>query len=107
MKIKFSMDGIKNLDLLYTWNKHMEESLGFEVQEEHYHGTEYCKAVIRDVIKDLRDIKEDNYIGQIERIAKVEICASIVYIYDEDNDESCINYLILLIKFYNSTNTCI
>lgn len=67
MKIKFSMDGINNLDLLYTWTK--LEVMGIECQEEHYHGTDYCKAVIDNVVKGMPDITEDSYLEQRERIA--------------------------------------
>ncbi|ADU23888.1 hypothetical protein [Ruminococcus albus] len=69
MKIKFSVDGIKNMDLLYTWHKEMDETLGFDVSTENYHGTEYCQTVIKDIVEELQDIVEDTYIGQLERIA--------------------------------------
>jgi len=75
MKIKFSMDEIKSLDLIYTWSHTEQSDLGFleedygEVQEEQYHGTDYCKRVISDVVSDLREITEYDYIGQSGRIA--------------------------------------
>lgn len=67
MVIKFSADGINNLDLIYTWTK--TEELVFEGQKEHYHGTEYCKSVIADVVNIMPDIREYSYQGQCERIA--------------------------------------
>lgn len=75
MKIKFSMDGIKNMDLLYTWS-HLEqfdsavlEEDYYGAQKECYYGTDYCKTVINDVVSDLREITEYDYIGQSGRIA--------------------------------------
>ena len=48
MTIKFSMDRIKNMDQLYTWTPTYSEELGCPGEEEHYHGTAYCKQVIAD-----------------------------------------------------------
>ena len=50
MTIKFSMDRIKNMDQLYTWTPTYSEELGCPGEEEHYHGTDYCKQVIADVL---------------------------------------------------------
>mgnify|MGYP000762790844 CR=1 FL=1 len=49
LTIKFSMDRIKNMDQLYTWTPTYSEELGCPGEEEHYHGTDYCKQVIADV----------------------------------------------------------
>ena len=46
MKIVFSMDGIKNMGQLYTWTTKSSEIFGCEGKAEHYHGVEYCTAVI-------------------------------------------------------------
>ena len=54
MTIKFSMDRIKNMDQLYTWISTYSEELGCPGEEEHYHGTDYCKQVIARVL-DNRD----------------------------------------------------
>lgn len=67
MIIKFSLDGIKNMDILYTWTK--TELIGCEGEEEHYHGTDYCKSVVKDVRKTLPFFSEVDYSGQRERIA--------------------------------------
>lgn len=48
MTIKFSMDRIKNMDQLYTWTPTYSEELGCPGEEEHYHGTDYCKQVKGD-----------------------------------------------------------
>ncbi len=63
MKITFSMDGIKNMDQLYTWTI---EQL-FEIipgKAEHYHGKEYCERIIES----LSSWKEKKYLGMVERI---------------------------------------
>ena len=49
MYILFSMDRIKNMDLLYTWTVEHSEELG-DGRVEHYHGDDYCKTVITDVL---------------------------------------------------------
>ncbi len=69
------MDEIKSLDLLYTSSRTEKSDFGFleedygEVQVGQYHGTDYCKTVINDVVSDLREIVEYDYIGQSGRIA--------------------------------------
>ncbi len=65
MKIVFSMDGIKNMDLLYTWTTEVSEDFGCEAKVEHYHGTDYCKTVIAQ----LTGWKETKYTGMRDRIA--------------------------------------
>lgn len=52
MRICFSMDGIKNMNHLYTWTVKHSEEFG-EFREENYHGDVYCKTVVADVLKDL------------------------------------------------------
>ena len=78
MKIKFEMDGIKNMDLLYTWIPATETPFGEPVDpdesfvtEELYHGKEYCQSVINNVLTALptADWEESKYLGQLERIA--------------------------------------
>ena len=65
MKVTFSMDGIKNMDQLYTWTKERSEEFGCDCTTEHYHGAEYCKAVVDS----LTGWVEKQYIGSRERIA--------------------------------------
>lgn len=78
MKIKFEMDVVKNLDLLYTWIPSTETPFGEIVDaeessgtEEHYHGKEYCESVVNDSFSALAvaDWEEKKYLGQMERIA--------------------------------------
>lgn len=70
MRISFSMDGIRSMDQLYTYT--LENHPGFEeVRSEHYHGDDYCKNVIADVLKCLAssDWIDPKYLGSRERIA--------------------------------------
>lgn len=75
MRISFSMDGIRNMNELYTYP--LENRLGPEdVHSEHYHGEDYhgedyCKNVIVDVLKCLAasDWVEPKYLGSLGRIA--------------------------------------
>ncbi len=60
MKIVFSMDGIKNMDQLYTWTTEYSEILGCDGEHEHYHGTDYCKRIISS----LAGWKSSSYLGQ-------------------------------------------
>ena len=64
MKIVFSMDGIKNMDQLYTWTVEYVKELGIEMNTEHYHGGDYCKGIIAS----LDGWKEKDYKGSIYRI---------------------------------------
>ncbi len=48
MIIKFSVDGIYNMDVLYTWTKD-EVFEGIEGDKENYHGAEYCKTILEDI----------------------------------------------------------
>lgn len=70
MRILFSMDGIKNMDQLYTWTLEHHEELG-DVRLEYYHGDDYCKNVVTDVFKALApsDWAYQKYLGSRERIA--------------------------------------
>lgn len=70
MHIAFSMDGIKNMDLLYTWTTTTTPELGAG-RVEHYHGANYCQRVIDDTLKSINksDWKEYHYCGSHERIA--------------------------------------
>mgnify|MGYP000005549789 FL=1 len=70
MRICFSMDGIKNMNHLYTWTVKHSEEFG-EFREENYHGDVYCKTVVADVLKDLTasECANQKYLGSRERIA--------------------------------------
>jgi len=65
MRVVFSMDGIKNMDLLYTWTEEYSEAIGLTRTVEHYHGYDYCKSIIDT----LTDWQEKKYIGCRERVA--------------------------------------
>ena len=70
MHISFSMDGIKNMDQLYTYTT--ESYLGFDdARIEHYHGDDYCQKVMADILKYLvpTDYTEQKYNGAHDRIA--------------------------------------
>lgn len=70
MRILFSMDGIKNIDQLYTWPLEHNKEFG-DVRVEHYHGDDYCKNVIKNVLKVFSPSEwiEQKYLGSLERIA--------------------------------------
>lgn len=70
MRILFSMDGIRNMDQLYTWTFEVQEEFG-NVRVEHYNADNYCKAVVADVLKTLTpsEWSEQKYLGSLERIA--------------------------------------
>jgi hypothetical protein len=70
MRILFSMDGIKNMDQLYTWTAEHSEDLG-DVRVEHYHGDDYCKNIVTNVFKALApsDWANQIYLGSRGRIA--------------------------------------
>ncbi len=70
MRISFSMDGIKNMDWLYTYTLENHPEFG-DVRSEHYHGDDYCKNVIADMLKRLAasDWVEPKYLGSRKRIA--------------------------------------
>lgn len=62
------MDRIKNMDLLYTWTPTYSEELGCPGEEEHYHGTDYCKQVVADVLVAM-NWGTQKYLGSLDRIA--------------------------------------
>lgn len=69
MRISFSMDGIRSMDLLYTYTKELHPELG-EGLVEHYHGEDYCKLVIDDVLNAMvSDWTGQTYLGTRGRIA--------------------------------------
>ena len=68
LTIKFSMDRIKNMDQLYTWTPTYSEELGCPGEEEHYHGTDYCKQVIADVFATM-NWGTQKYLSSLDRIA--------------------------------------
>ena len=70
MYILFSMDGIKNIDWLYTWTMEEFEEFG-TIRTEHYHGENYCKNIVTDVFPTLSPSAwaDQKYIGSCERIA--------------------------------------
>ena len=68
MTIKFSMDRIKNMNQLYTWTPTYSEEFGCPGEEEHYHGTDYCKQVIADVLATM-NWGTQKYLGSLDRIA--------------------------------------
>ena len=65
VQIVFSMDGIKNMDQLYTWPMEHDEFIGGEVEVEHYHGEDYCKSIVAS----LTDWSDAKYIGSHDRLA--------------------------------------
>lgn len=69
MIIKFSMDRIKNIDQIYTWTPIHSEDFDLDGTEEHYHGDDYCKRVVTDILRTL-NWETQEYLGTLERIAK-------------------------------------
>lgn len=65
MKIVFSMDGIMNMDQLYTWPMERDELFGGDVEVEQYHGEDYCKSMVAS----LTDWSDAKYIGSHDRLA--------------------------------------
>lgn len=84
MTIKFSMDRIKNMDQLYTWTPTYSEEFACPGEEEHYHGTDYCKQVIADVLAAM-NWGTQKYLGSLDRIANE--------VFDVNSSEG-INYRI-------------
>lgn len=70
MYIAFLMDGVKNMDFLYTYTRENNPDLGI-VNVENYHGDAYCKSIITDVLGSLNktDWKTQKYLGSQMRIA--------------------------------------
>lgn len=67
MRVVFSMDGIKNIDQLYTWTSEYSDELGCQDKVEHYHGDKYCNNAIATLPSS--DWIEKKYLGSRERIA--------------------------------------
>ena len=69
MRISFSMDGIRDINQLYTYTTSCHPESGC-IRSEHYHGDDYCKSVITDVLNSLTssDWIEKNYLGSCNRI---------------------------------------
>ena len=75
MIIKFSMDQITNIDVLYTWTHVFSNEVACDVTEEHYHGDAYCKQIVADTLTVLK-WGIQTYLGSSERIANetFDIC---------------------------------
>lgn len=70
MRISFSMDGIKNMDQLYTYTLKHYQGFG-EERVERYHGDDYCKKIIDNALSVLTstDWKDLKYLGSRDRLA--------------------------------------
>ena len=70
MRISFSMDGVKNMDELYTYTTE-KGRWGEDIAIEYYCGDNYCKRVVKSVWDSLTaaDWKHYEYIGSRDRIA--------------------------------------
>ena len=70
MYVVFLLDGIKNMDLLYTYTTENHPNWGM-MNVENYHGDAYCQSIITDVFKNLSktDWTTQEYIGSQMRIA--------------------------------------
>lgn len=62
------MDRIKNMDQLYTWTSTYSDVLEDFVKAELYHGTDYCKQVITDVLSAI-NWEPQEYLGELGQIA--------------------------------------
>ena len=62
------MDRIKNMDQLYTWTSTYSDVLEDFVKAEQYHGTDYCKQVITDVLSAI-NWEPQEYLGELGQIA--------------------------------------
>lgn len=60
MNIVFSVDGIKNMDRLYTWTTEYSEDTGSDEEYEQYHGSDYCKGIVSS----LSGWENTKYLGQ-------------------------------------------
>lgn len=71
MRISFSMDGIKNMDVLYTYTLEKDRFGDETIGNEKYCGADYCKNVVESVWANLppADWKSYEYLGALERIA--------------------------------------
>lgn len=68
MTIKFSMDRIRNMNLIYTWTPIHSDEFDCDGEEERYHGVDYCKQAVTDTINALNWGTQE-YLGSQERIA--------------------------------------
>lgn len=70
MRISFSMDGVKNMDELYTYTVE-KDRWGEDIAIEHYCGDDYCEKIVKSVWDSLSaaDWKHYEYIGSRDRIA--------------------------------------
>lgn len=68
MTIKFSMDRIRNMNLIYTWTPTHSDEFDCDGEEERYHGVDYCKQAVTDTINALNWGTQE-YLGSQERIA--------------------------------------
>ncbi len=70
MRISFSMDGVKNMDELYTYTVE-KDRWGEDIATEHYCGDDYCEKIVKSVWDSLSaaDWKHYKYIGSRDRIA--------------------------------------
>lgn len=68
MTIKFSMDRIRNMNLIYTWTPIHSDEFDCDGEEECYHGVDYCKQAVTDTINALNWGTQE-YLGSQERIA--------------------------------------
>ena len=75
MIIKFSMDQITNIGVLYTWTHAYSNESDSNVTEEHYDGDTYCKQIVADTLTVLK-WGTQTYLGSSERIANetFDIC---------------------------------
>ena len=53
MKVEFSMDGIRDMEYLYTWEGTSTDESGVVRIGPHYHGAEYISTIAEDVFKGL------------------------------------------------------
>ena len=68
MTIKFSMDRIRNMNLIYTWTPTHSDEFDCDGEEERYHGVDFCKQAVTDTINALNWGTQE-YLGSQERIA--------------------------------------
>ena len=70
MHVSFSMVGIRDMNQLYTYTTILYPGFG-DGCIEHYHGDDYCKKVMADVLKKLvpTDCTGQKYLGSHDRIA--------------------------------------
>lgn len=88
------MNGIKNMDLLYTQEKSAENPFGVENNPadtfyiEKYHGKEYFKTVLSDSVKDSPEWVDIHHIGTVERLGNE------VFLVTREADKKQYNYTV-------------